>query len=124
MASLYGEKPVPMSRKVTILVLAIVGLHIVEATLLGKSPAGAVLGNLLQIAASFAATYACFDASRRSVRFGRAFWGLGGIGVSLWGIANVGLMYYEVVLHVEPPELSMIRFMFDTQEAFFAMAIL
>jgi len=113
-----------MSRKVTILVLAIVGLHIVEATLLGKSPAGALLGNLLQITASFAATYACFDASRRSVRFGKAFWVLVGIGVSVWGIANIGWTYYEVVLHVEPPELSLIRFLFDTQEAFFAMAIL
>ena len=113
-----------MSRRVTILVLAIVGLHIVEATLLGKSPAGALLGNLLQIAASFAATYACFDASRRSVRFGKAFWVLVGIGVSVWGIANIGWTYYEVFLHVEPPELSLIRFLFDTQEAFFAMAIL
>ena len=113
-----------MSRKVIVLVAAIIGLHIVEATLLGKSPAGALLGNILQIAASFAATYACFEASRRSVRFGKAFWVLVGFGVSVWGIANIGWTYYEVVLHVEPPELSLVRFLFDTQEAFFAMAIL
>src|SRR5579862_4299667 len=113
-----------MPRRITILALAIVGLHIVEATLLGKSSAGALLGNVLQITARFIATYACFDASRRAMRFGRAFLVLVGIGVSVWGIANVGWTYYEVVLKIEAPELSVIRFLFDTQEAFFAMAIL
>ena len=113
-----------MSRKITILALAIVGLHIVEATALGKSASGALLGNLLQIAASFIATYACFRASQRSARLGQAFWILVGIGISIWGLANVGWTYYEVVLRIEPPELSFIRFMFDMQEAFFAMAIL
>src|SRR5215475_14585157 len=113
-----------MPRRITILALAIVGLHIVEATLLGKSTAGALLGNLLQISASFLATYACFRASQRSARLGQAFWILVGIGISVWGLANAGWMYYEVALHVEPPGLSFVRFMFDMQEAFFAMAIL
>jgi PAS domain S-box-containing protein len=113
-----------MPRKITILAVTIVGLHIVAAVAFGKSSAGTVLGNLLQITASFAATYACFDASRRAVRFGRAFWVLVGMGISIWGIANLGWTYYEVVLHQEPPELSFTRFLFDTQEAFFAMAIL
>src|SRR5215475_1283510 len=61
-----------MTRKFTILALAIVGLHIVEATALGKSASGALLGNLLQIAASFIATYACFQAAKRSVRLEQA----------------------------------------------------
>jgi len=113
-----------MSRKITILALAIVGLHIVEATALGKSSSGALLGNLLQIIASFVATYACFDASRRSAKLGQAFWVLVGIGLSAWGLANIGWAYYEVALGIEPPELSFIRFMFDMQQAFFAMAIL
>ena len=113
-----------MPRRITILALAIVGLHIVEATALGKSASGALLGNLLQIAASLLATYACFQAAQRSVRLGQAFWILVGIGISVWGLANVGWTYYEVVLGIEPPELSFIRFMFDMQEAFFAMAIL
>jgi PAS domain S-box-containing protein len=113
-----------MPRRITIVALAIVGLHIVEATVFGKSSTGALLGNFLQITASFIATYACFDASRRAMRFGRAFWVLVGIGISVWGIANLGWTYYEVVLKIEPPELSFIRFLFDTQEAFFAMAIL
>jgi len=113
-----------MTRKITILALAIVGLHIVEATVLGRSSSGALLGNLLQIIASFVATYACFDASRRSARLGQAFWVLLGIGISAWGLANIGWTYYEVVLRIEPPELSFVRFMFDMQQAFFAMAVL
>jgi PAS domain S-box-containing protein len=113
-----------MPRRITLLALAIVALHIVEAVASGRSPSGTLFGNILQITASFAATYACFDASKRAVRFGRAFWVLVGIGISLWGLANIGWTYYEVVLHIEPPELSLVRFMFDTQEAFFAMAVL
>jgi PAS domain S-box-containing protein len=113
-----------MTRKITLLALAIVGLHIVEATALGKSSNGALLGNVLQIVASFAATYACFEASRRSARLGQAFWVLIGIAISVWGLANIGWAYYEVALGMKPPELSFIRFMFDMQQAFFAMAIL
>jgi len=113
-----------MTRKITILAVAIVGLHIVAATALGKSASGALLGNLLQIIASFVATYACFEASRRSARLGQAFWILVGVGLSVWGLANIGWTYYEVVLGTRPPELSFVRFMFDMQEAFFAMAIL
>ena len=113
-----------MTRKFTILALAIVGLHIVEATALGKSSSGALLGNLLQIIASFIATYACFDASRRSAKLGQAFWVLVGVGLSAWGLANIGWAYYEAALGTVPPELSFIRFMFDMQQAFFAMAIL
>jgi PAS domain S-box-containing protein len=113
-----------MKRKITILALAIVGLHIVEATLLGKSASGALLGNILQIIASFIATYACFDASRRSAKLGQAFWILVGVGISVWGLANIGWTYYEVALGMEPPELSFLRFVFDMQQAFFAMAIL
>src|SRR5262245_9302469 len=113
-----------MTRKITVLALAIVGLHIVEATALGKSSNGALLGNVLQIIASFVATYSCFEASRRSARLGQAFWVLLGIAISVWGLANIGWAYYEVALGMEPPELSFIRFMFDMPQAFFAMAIL
>jgi len=113
-----------MTRKITILAFAIVGLHIVEATALNRSASGALLGNLLQIVASFIATYACFEASKSSRRLGRAFWILVGIGISVWGLANIGWTYYEATSGIQPPGLSFIRFMFDMQEAFFAMAIL
>src|SRR5499427_2452237 len=113
-----------MTRKISVLALAIVALHIAEATVLGKSQGGALLGNLLQILASFVATYACFDASRRSASLGRAFWILVGIGISVWGLANIGWTYYEIAEGIEPPELSFVRFMSDMQQAFFTMAIL
>jgi len=47
-----------MPRRITLLALAIVVLHIVEALALGRSPSGTLFGNILQITASFAATYA------------------------------------------------------------------
>src|SRR5262245_8190767 len=113
-----------MPRKLSIVALAIVGLHIVEALTLGHSPAGAVVGNLLQITASLLAAVMCLRASRRASGFVRTFWVLVGAGIGIWGVANLGWMYYEGALHREPPELSFIRFLFDTQEAFFAVAIL
>jgi PAS domain S-box-containing protein len=113
-----------MPRKLSIVALAIVGLHIVEALTLGDSLAGAVAGNLLQITASFLAVAMCLLASRRAGGFVRAFWIMVAAGIGIWGVANLGWMYYEAALHREPPELSFIRFLFDTQEAFFAVAIL
>src|SRR5882672_1056204 len=113
-----------MPRKLSILALAIVVLHIVEVVTLGKSSAGSLLGNSLQIISSFIALGMCIGASRRGSGFSRSFWLLVGAGIGIWGVANVGWTYYEVVLHHEPPELSFVRFLFDTQEAFFVIAIL
>jgi two-component system, cell cycle sensor histidine kinase and response regulator CckA len=113
-----------MLRKLSIVALAIIGLHIVEAVVLSQSLAGTLLGNILQITASFLAAAMCFYASRQGGRFGRSFWVLVGAGTAIWGVANVGWMYYEAILHREPPELSFVRFLFDTQGAFFAMALL
>jgi PAS domain S-box-containing protein len=113
-----------MPRKLSILALAILGLHVVEVFAFGKSPAGSLFGNLLQISACGLAVAMCVSASRRGTGFVRSFWMLVGASIAVWGIANIGWMYYEVVLRREPPELSFIRFLFDTQEAFFAMAIL
>jgi len=113
-----------MPRKISILALTILGLHIVEVFIFGKSIAGSLFGNLLQISACALAVAMCIGASRRSGGFARSFWMLVGASLAIWGIADLGWMYYEVVLHRVPPELSMFRFLFDTQEAFFAMAIL
>jgi PAS domain S-box-containing protein len=113
-----------MPRKLSILALAILGLHIVGVMALGKSLAGSLLGNLLQITASFVGAAMCVSASRRGNGFIRSFWLLVAASIGIWGIADLGWMYYEVVLHMEPPELSLVRFLFDIQEAFFAMAIL
>jgi PAS domain S-box-containing protein len=112
-----------MPRKLSILALAIVGLHIVEAFTLGKSPAGSLLGNSLQTISCFVALAMCIAASHRGSGFSRSFWLLIGTGIGVWGVANLGWTYYEVVLDREPPDLSFVRFLFDTQQAFFAIAL-
>jgi two-component system cell cycle sensor histidine kinase/response regulator CckA len=113
-----------MPRKLLVLALAILGLHIVEVYTLGTSAAGALLGNTLQTLACCTAAAMCVDAARRGKNFTRSFWLLVAAGIGVWGLANVGWTYYEVVLHREPPELSFVRFLFDIQGAFFAIAIL
>jgi PAS domain S-box-containing protein len=113
-----------MPRKLSILASAILTLHVVEVLTLGKSPAGSLLGNTLQVVACLVAVTMCLRASRRGHGFSRSFWVLIGAGLAVWAVGNLGWTYYEVVLLREPPELSFVRFLFDTQEAFFAMAIL
>jgi PAS domain S-box-containing protein len=113
-----------MPRKLSIVALAIVALHIVEALTFGNSPTGSLLANSLQDFACFVAVAMCVGASRRGSRFARSFWLLTAAGISVWGVANIGWSYYEVVLLREPPDLSFVRFLFNTQEAFFAIAIL
>jgi len=86
-------------RKLSIVALAIIGLNVVEVLFLSRSPAGSLLGNILQVTASFLAAAMCFYASRQGSRFGRSFWILVGAGIGVWGVANLGWTYYEIVLH-------------------------
>src|SRR5712664_2640400 len=62
-------------------------------------------------------------ASRRATAPSRRFWLLVGCGLAVWGLANAGWMYYEIVLHTEPPTGSVVRFLFGTQSIFFALAV-
>ena len=111
-----------MLRKLSILALAIVALHIADALTLGTSPAGSLFANSLQDIACFLATAMCIGAARRANGFARSFWVLVAAGIGVWGAANIGWTYYEVVLHREPPGLSFVRFLFDIPVALFAMA--
>jgi PAS domain S-box-containing protein len=113
-----------MPRNLSILASAILLLHVVEVLTLGKSPAGSLLGNTLQTLACVVAVSMCLRASRRGNGFAHSFWVLIAAGIGVWAIANIGWTYYEVVLLREPPELSFVRFLFDTQGAFFLIAIL
>jgi PAS domain S-box-containing protein len=113
-----------MPGKLYIFAVVILGLHILDAATLGTSPIGSLVGNLLQVTACFVATAMCVAASGRAAGFARSFWKLVGAGIALWGIANLGWTYYEIALHREPPDFSFVRFLFDTQAAFFAMALL
>ena len=112
-----------MPRKLFVLALIIVALHIVAVPTLGISPTGSLIGNLLQIAACAFATAMAFAASRRASGLSRAFWVFVGCGLAIWGVANLGWMYYETMLHGEPPAGSLVRFLFGTQSIFFALAV-
>jgi len=112
-----------LARRMLILVFAFIVLHLLVILTLGTSTVGSFLGNTLQIAASWVAAAMAFGAARRGRGLSRSLWLLVGFGWATWGIANFGWMFYEVVLGIEPPALSFVRFLFDIQGAFFAMAL-
>jgi PAS domain S-box-containing protein len=112
-----------MSRKLPILALFVAGLHVCEVLILGTSPAGSLIANSLQMIACGLGTAMTFGASRRGRGLSRPFWLLISAGLATWGVANLGWMYYENWLHVAVPTLSIVRFLFDSQGVFFAIAL-
>jgi two-component system cell cycle sensor histidine kinase/response regulator CckA len=116
-----------MSRKrfivVAIVAVVIAGLHVCGILTLGKSPMGSLVANSLQLAACAIGTGMALGASQRGHGLSRPFWRLAGLGLATWGVANLGWMYYENWLHTEVPPLSIVRFLFDSQGAFFAIAL-
>src|SRR6266852_5737117 len=112
-----------MPRKPLILAAVIVALHLCEAATLGTTTAGSFLANLLQIFACGFAAVMAFGASRRGRGLSRPFWLIFGAGIAMWGVANLGWMYYEVVLHSEPPSTSAVRFLFGFESVLMAMAL-
>jgi two-component system, cell cycle sensor histidine kinase and response regulator CckA len=112
-----------MFRKLLVAAFVIVALHVTEVLSLGTSLTGSLIGNLLQITACGLAIAAVFSASRRATGLSRRFWLLVGCGVAIWGVANLGWMYYEIALRTEPPTGSVVRFLFGTQSIFFALAV-
>src|SRR5258708_33168347 len=95
-----------MPRKPLILAAVIVALHLCEAATLGTTTAGSFLANLLQIFACGFAAVMAFGASRRGSGLRRLFWLFVGAGNAMWVLANLGGVYYAVVLHGEPPTNS------------------
>ena len=112
-----------MSRKLYLLALLIVGLHLGEVLVLGISPTGALIANSLQTVACAMAIVTAFGAHRRGRGLSRPFWLLIGLGLATWGVANLGWMYYENWLHAPVPKFSLIRFVFNSQGVFFAIAL-
>jgi hypothetical protein len=103
--------------------LAVVALQVCNIIFLGTQPLGSLFGNLLQVFCSVLAANFCFRAARRAPGFSQSFWVLVGVGMAMWGVANLGWTYSEVVLHAEPAPGSIIRFLFDTNGMFLVMAI-
>jgi PAS domain S-box-containing protein len=112
-----------MPRKSLILAAVIVALHLFEAATFGASTTGSLVANLLQILACGFAAAMAFGACRRGRGLSRPFWLLVGSGIAMWGFANLGWMYYEVVLHSEPPLTSAVRFLFGFEDVLIAMAL-
>jgi len=112
-----------MFRKLYILPLTIIALQILAILLFGASPTGSLLTNLLQILASGLAAMACVRAGQRARGMGRPFWWLMGCGMAGWAIANFGWMYYENWLHIETPQFSAVRFVFNFHPVFYAIAL-
>jgi PAS domain S-box-containing protein len=110
-------------RFLAVAALCVIVLHVASVVFLGTSSLGSLLGNALQIFASFLAAAMCFRAARRAGGFGRSFWTLVACGMGVWGLADFGWTYNELFLHMEPPPGSLIRFLFDTHGMFFVMAI-
>jgi hypothetical protein len=65
-----------MFRKLFVLALFIIALHIAAVLALGTSLAGSFVGNLLQIISCGLAVAASFAASRRATGLSRRFWRL------------------------------------------------
>jgi PAS domain S-box-containing protein len=112
-----------MLRKLSILGATLVGAHIAQALLLGVSPAGTFLANVLEISASVLAAVMSFGAARRARGMARPFWALVGCGMAAWGVANSGWTYYEFFLHTKPTPGSAVQFLFSLHALFFAMVL-
>jgi PAS domain S-box-containing protein len=112
-----------MSAKLLILALTLIGLHIGEVLILGTSATGQLVANCLQLIACGLATATALGAWRRGEGLSRPFWLLVSFGMATWGVANLGWMYYENWLRAPVPPLSPVRFLFDSQGVFFAIAL-
>jgi PAS domain S-box-containing protein len=113
-----------MPRKPLILAAVIVALQVCETATLGTSTLGSFVANWLQILACAFAVAMAFGAYRRGQGLSRPFWLIFGAGIAMWGLANLGWMYYEVVLHSEPPTTSAVRYLFGLENVLFALALL
>jgi two-component system cell cycle sensor histidine kinase/response regulator CckA len=112
-----------VSRKLPILALFVVGLHVCEVLMLGTSSAGSLVANSLQTVACALGVATALSASRRGRGLSRPFWLLICAGLATWGVANLEWMYYENWLRESVPALSLIRVLFDSQGVFFAIAL-
>jgi PAS domain S-box-containing protein len=112
-----------MPRRFLIVALAVLAAQIAQVLLLGVSPSGTLVANLLEIFASLFAAAMCFAASRRAQGMARPFWSFLACGMAVWAVANLGWMYYELALHQQPPAGSAIRFLFNSQAIFFAIVL-
>jgi len=98
-----------MFRKLLALSFLIVASHAVAVLTLGTSPAGSLLGNLLQITSCGLAVAAMFAALATGCGLESTILAVSGMRAGrVGGVANLGWMYYEIVLRTEPPTGSVV----------------
>src|SRR5438270_12632616 len=73
--------------------------HIVVLALLGDSPLGSLLSDLLQFLLGAGATWAAAAAARRSGAYGRKVWGLTAFALGIYTAGQGIVVYYNSVLH-------------------------
>src|SRR5260370_23775880 len=92
-----------MPRKLLIVALTVVALHVCEVLTLGTSTTGTFLANSLQIFACGLALAMAFATYRRGDHPNRPFWVVAGIGIHTCGVANPGGTYCDISRHSAPP---------------------
>ena len=113
-----------MPRKLLVVAVVIVALHLAQEFFLGTTPTGSLVANALQILSAVLAFVMCIRASRRGTGFTRPFWILIGCSFLAWAIANLGWVYYESLRHMEPPRGSILPLLVDTRSLFLLIALL
>ncbi|MBI2678885.1 MAG: PAS domain S-box protein [Candidatus Koribacter versatilis] len=96
----------PLRRTIIGLALALAVIHMIAAAALAGKPAGIVISNLLQIAASLLAAVACALRSRGVDDLPKRFWQLMATAFTLWLAGQATYTIYVVVLGRPLPNLA------------------
>lgn len=112
-----------LPQKLWIAVAGLLGLQVVGILRLGQSPAGSLLANSIQTAASALAGVSSLLARKRATGIARWFWLLVGLGFFVWSGANVGWSFYEDILRVPVPHPSPVPYLYDFLAGFIGMAL-
>ena len=113
-----------MPRKLILFAAIVVGLQLVRIAVWGPAPAGGLVSDLLQIAASGAAAVACFGAARRARGPSRPFWLLFGAAMIAGFGADVVWSWFQDWRHIPaiteavPRGAILLRTLFLTMLAF------
>lgn len=99
-------------------------LHLASVLILGTSPEGSLVSNLLQAAAGIMAAFMSFRASRHSTGFARRFWTLTAAAFVIWTAGQATYVYHENWMGERVPQPSWAHFLFRLYGAPLVMALL
>lgn len=104
--------------------LLIFAAHTAAVFILGTSPVGSLVSNLLQVLAGITAAIASFGAGRRSAGLARRFWTLVAVAFLIWTTGQATYTYHENWLGQRVPQPSWTHFLFRLYGAPLLMALL